>query len=209
MRFSLIPKEEKFFDLLEEASSNLIEASHELSAFMQQVEHRDQRAPLLKDLERKGDVMTHEILKKINRSFTTPLEREDIHSLASNMDTILDAMESLANRIMIFRLTDLTPVCLELCNILIEAASEIDKAVKFLRTMRNLEELEACCAQINRLESRSDTLTRNAVAELFDHPPDNVLDLIRWKEIYERLEDALDLCSRTASVIEMILVKNA
>lgn len=209
MRFSFIPKEEKFFDILEEASSNLIDGSRELSAFMLHAEDREQRAPIIKDLERKGDVTTHEILRKINRSFTTPLEREDIHALATRIDKVLDAIESLANRITIFKLRDLTGVCMELGNVLIEAVSEIDKAVKFLRDMKNIEELEACCAQINRLESRADTLSRKAVAELFDKPPSDVLELIKWKEIYERLEDALDLCARVADVIEAILVKNA
>ncbi|MFA5863247.1 MAG: DUF47 family protein [Phycisphaerae bacterium] len=208
MRFSFIPKEEKFFELLEEASANMISTSHALAEFMREANTRDQKAPIIKDFERKGDVITHEILRKINRSFSTPLEREDIHALASNMDKVLDAMESLANRISIFRIKEMTPICMDLCNILIEAVEEIHKAVKYLPNMKNLEELEACCAQIGRLESRSDTVTRHAVGELFDNPRD-VLELIKWKEIYERFETALDLCSKVAGVIEAILVKNA
>jgi predicted phosphate transport protein (TIGR00153 family) len=210
MRFSLIPKEEKFFDLLEDASANMIEASHALADFLKDVSSREQKAPIIKDFERKGDVMTHEILRKINRSFSTPLEREDIHALASNMDKILDAMESLANRLIIFRIQEMRPMGFDLCKILIEAIAEIDKAVRHMRSMKNLEEMEACCAQIARLESRSDTLTRQAVGELFDHAkPEDTLEIIKWKEIYERFETALDKCSRVAGVIEMILVKNA
>lgn len=208
MRFSFIPKEEKFFQLLEEASENMIHTSHALADFLQDVKTRDQKGPVLKDFERKGDVFTHEILRKINRSFSTPLEREDIHALASNMDKVLDAMESLANRVTIFKIKEITPVAMDLCNILIEAVEEINKAVKYLSSMRNLEELEACCSQIGRLESRSDTVSRQAVGELFDNPSD-VLTLIKWKEIYERFEGALDLCSKVAGVIEAILVKNA
>lgn len=208
MRFSLIPKEERFFDLLEDASANLIESSQALADFLKDVPSREQKAPIMKDYERKGDVMTHEILRKINRSFSTPLEREDIHSLASNMDKVLDAMESLSNRIIIFKIKEITPIGMELCNILIEAIKEIDKAVRFLRNMKNLEEMEACCAQIARLESRSDTVTRQAVGELFDRASDPI-ELVKWKEIYERFETALDKCSRVAGIIEMILVKNA
>ncbi len=208
MRFSFIPKEEKFFELLEEASSNMISASQSLAEFLRDVNTREQKAPIIKDFERKGDVITHEILRKINRSFSTPLEREDIHALASNMDKVLDAVESLANRIMTFKLKEVTPVCMDLCTILIDAVKEIHKAVKYLPTLKDLEELEACCAQIGRLESRSDALSRQAVGELFEKPND-VLDLIKWKEIYERFEGALDLCSKVAGVIEMILVKNA
>jgi len=208
MRFSFIPKEEKFFDLLEDASSNVITASHALADFLRDVNTRDQRAPIIKDYERKGDVITHEILRKINRSFSTPLEREDIHALASNMDKVLDAIESLVNRVSIFRIKEVTPVCMDLCNILIEATEEIHKAVKYLPTLKNLEELEACCAQIARLESRSDTVTRQAVGVLFDNPQD-IVELIKWKEIYERFEGALDLCSKVAGIIEAILVKNA
>jgi uncharacterized protein Yka (UPF0111/DUF47 family) len=208
MKFSFIPKEEKFFQFLEEASANMINTSHALEDFLRDVSGREQKAPILKDFERKGDVFTHEILRKINRSFSTPLEREDIHALASNMDKVLDAMESLANRITIFKIKEVTPVCMELCNILIEAIEEINKAVKYLSSMKNLEELEACCAQIARLESRSDTVSRQAVGELF-HDPTDVVSLIKWKEIYERFEGALDLCSKVAGVIEAILVKNA
>jgi len=208
MRFSFIPKEEKFFELLEDASVNMITASPALADFLRDPNTRDQRAPIIKDFERKGDVITHEILRKINRSFSTPLEREDIHALASNMDKVLDAIESLVNRISIFKIKAVTPVCMDLCNILIEATEEINKAVKYLPTLKNLEELEACCAQIARLESRSDTVSRQAVGELFDNPKD-VIDLIKWKEVYERFEGALDLCSKVAGVIEAILVKNA
>ena len=208
MRFSFIPKEEKFFELLEEASANMINTANGLSDFLKDVSTREQKAPIIKDFERKGDVITHEILRKINRSFTTPLEREDIHALASNMDKVLDAIESLTNRITIFKIKEATPICMDLCNILIEAVEEINKAVKYLPNMKNLEELEACCAQIARLESRSDTVTRHAVSDLFDNPRD-ILELIKWKEVYERFETALDLCSKVASVIEAILVKNA
>jgi uncharacterized protein Yka (UPF0111/DUF47 family) len=208
MRFSFIPKEEKFFELLEEASANMMATSRSLSEFMRNPDSREQKASIIKDYERKGDVFTHEILRKINRSFSTPLEREDIHSLASNLDKVVDAMESLGNRVLIFRIKDMTPIGLELCDILLEAVVEIDKAIKLLKLLKDIEELEACCAQIARLESRSDMVTRRAVSELFDHPGD-VLELIKWKEIYERFETALDRCSRVAGVIEMIVVKNA
>jgi uncharacterized protein len=208
MWFSFIPKEEKFFELLKEASANMISTANALSEFLRDVDTREQNALIIKDFERKGDVITHEILKKINRSFSTPLEREDIHALAANIDKVVDAMESLANRITIFKLREVTSVCMDLCNILIEAVKEIDKAVKYLSSMKNLEELEACCAQVARLESRSDTVTRHAVGGLFENPKD-VFDLIKWKEIYERLEGALDLCSKVAGIIEAILVKNA
>jgi len=208
MRFSFIPKDEKFFELLEDASANILSTVHALAGFLQEVSTREQKGPIIKDFERKGDVITHEILRKINRSFSTPLDREDIHTLASNLDKVLDAIESLANRIMIFKLKEVTPVCMDLCKIFIEAVEEINKAVKYLPSMKKLEELEACCAQIGRLESRSDTVSRQAVGELFENPKD-VLELIKWKEIYERFEGALDLCSKVAGVIEAILVKNA
>ena len=178
MRFSLIPKEERFFDLLEDASANLIEASHALADFLKDVSTREQKAPIMKDFERKGDVMTHEILRKINRSFSTPLEREDIHALALNMDKVLDAMESLSNRVIIFKIQEMTPIGMELCNLLIEAIKEIDKAVHFMRSLKNVEELEACCAQIARLYSLSYTVTRQAVYDLFDHSTDP-FDLIK------------------------------
>ena len=148
--------------------------------------------------------MTHEIFERLNRTFITPLEREDIHQLASNLDDVLDAVEAIGSRIVLFKVGKPSPEALRMATILTECASQIEKAVDSLKNMNNLMSFTV---EINRLENEADAISRQVTAELFSGRHD-LLDVLRWKEIFGRLEGAADKCEDVANAIESIVVKS-
>jgi len=164
----------------------------------------DERAKQLKDIEHRADVVTHEIFERLNRTFITPLEREDIHQLASNLDDVLDAVEAIGARIVLFRVGKPTPEAMRMATILTECATQIHDAVD---NLKNLNNLMSFTVEINRLENEADAISRQVTADLFSGRHD-LLDVLRWKEIYGRLEGAADKCEDVANAIESIVVKS-
>ena len=208
MAFSFIPKDEKFFDLLEEASENMIKAAH---AFRTLVTHWAPDSPqfeLIRDLEHQGDRMTHEMMDKLNRSFITPIDREDIHALASELDDVIDILHATTDRMQLFRIQSTSPHLVKMADVIVRATEVVGKAVKSLRDMSHTRRTLDFCIEANRLENEGDALLKEALGELFLNPKD-VLEVIKWKEIYEATEYATDKCEDIANVIEGIVVKNA
>jgi len=206
--FSLIPKEEKFFDILEEASDNAIKAA---TAFRELVTTWSPQSPnvkLIRDLEHEGDRMTHELIDKLNRTFITPLDREDIHALATELDDVVDIIQSTMDRMLLFRIQSTTPELVKMVEVLVQGTEVIGKAIKSLRDMSHTRRTLDFCIEANRLENEGDACLKQALEKLFDNPKD-VLNVIIWKEIYEAAEFATDKCEDIANVIEGIIVKNA
>jgi predicted phosphate transport protein (TIGR00153 family) len=164
----------------------------------------EERSKQLKDIEHRADVVTHEIFERLNRTFITPLEREDIHQLASNLDDVLDAVEAIGARIVLFQVRSPSPEALRMAQILTECAAQIEQAVDNLKNMNNLITFTL---EINRLENEADSISRQVTADLFSGRHD-LLDVMRWKEIYGRLEGAADKCEDVANAIESIVVKS-
>ncbi len=201
---SLFPKQEDFFTLFRRQAELARKGADLLHEMMQRFDRLDERAQELKAVEHEADGVTHELFAKLNRSFVTPLEREDIHDLASGLDDVLDAVEAIGTRLVLFKIPHSTPAALELTRVIAAAAAQIEEAVDHLRDSGGLL---GHTVEINRLENEADNLSRHAVADLFSGAHD-LLDVMRWREIYGRLEGAADKCEDVANTLEAIVLKN-
>ena len=202
--FSLFPREEDFFVLFRKQAALVREGCDQLHDMVSSFDRLEERSKQLKDVEHRADVVTHEIFERLNRTFITPLEREDIHQLASNLDDVLDAVEAIGARLLLFQVGRPAPEALRMAKILTECATQIEQAVDNLKNMNNLISFTV---EINRLENEADTIARHVTADLFSGKHD-LLDVMRWKEIYGRLEGAADKCEDVANAIESIVVKS-
>jgi len=202
--FSLFPKEEDFFLLFRRQAALVRECCGQLHEMMESFDRIEERAREMKDIEHRADLVTHEVFERLNRTFITPLEREDIHALASGLDDVVDAAEAIASRIVLFGIKAPTPEAIRLTAILAECGRQIEAAVENLRNMNNLM---AFTIEINRLENEADGISRQVVADLFSGRHE-ILDVLRWKELYGRLESAADQCEDVANAIESIVLKS-
>ncbi len=202
--FSLFPKQEDFFDLFKKQGAEVRRGCDLLLDMMEHFEDLENKATRLKDVEHQGDLITHELFEKLNRTFITPLEREDIHDLASGLDDVLDAVEAIGTRLVLFRVTRVTPEAIKLARIIVQCGNQVEQAVAHLKDFKNLM---AFTIELNRLENEADVISRNAVADLFNGGYDPI-DVLRWKELYGRLEAATDLSEDVANTIESIVLKN-
>jgi predicted phosphate transport protein (TIGR00153 family) len=202
--FSLFPKDENFFALFKKQAAVVHEGCHELHEMMLKFDRLEARASRLKEIEHQGDLVTHEVFERLNRTFITPLEREDIHDLASGLDDVLDSVEAIASRVVLFNVKESKPEAIQLCSILDDCGRQIEQAVSHLQDFKGLM---AFTIELNRLENQADVISRHVVADLFSGKHD-VMDVLRWKELYGRLESAADQCEDVANVIEAIVLKS-
>ena len=204
--FGLIPKDTKFFAMFKEMTWNIIEGAELLKDLMDNFEDPVGSQRRIKDVEHKGDQQTHDIIKKLNKSFITPLDREDIYALSAALDDILDLIDASAQRIVMYNVEKPTPEAKELAFLILKSCQIIDKGVSLLGG--KLEHISECCVEVNALENEADRVCREAVSRLFDEEKDPI-QLIKWKEIYETLERATDKCEDAANILESVVVKNA
>jgi predicted phosphate transport protein (TIGR00153 family) len=204
--FGLIPKDEKFFVMFKEMTTTIIEGAQLLKDLMDHFEDPQLSQKLIKDVEHKADHLTHDIIKKLNKSFITPLDREDIYALSGALDDILDLIDASAQRIVMYNVDKPTPAAKELAFLILKSCQAIDKAVALLGG--KLEPIAEYCMEVNSLENEADRVCREAVSQLFDEEKDPI-QLIKWKEIYETLERATDKCEDAANILESVVVKNA
>ncbi len=202
--FSLFPREEDFFKLFRRQSAFAKQAANLLHEMAERFDNLEERARALKAVEHEADQVTHELMARLNKTFITPLEREDIHDLASNLDDVVDAVEALASRLVLFRVPKVTPEAIQLTGIIVASTEQIDQAVTHLK---NSTELMPYLVEVNRLENEADGISRQVMADLFSGRHD-VLDVLRWREIYGRLENAADKCEDVADTIEAIVLKS-
>jgi predicted phosphate transport protein (TIGR00153 family) len=203
----IFPKEIDFFEIFDKAASNLTKATSLLVSLMENFDNLEARAKEIYEVEQDGDMLTHDIMKKLNRSFITPIDREDIHALASRIDDILDLVWGGVDRMIVFKIAAPTQEAVELAKDLHQTTEVLQKTIKELRA-KNYSHVQEHCIEINRLENRIDRTFRDALGKLFDDMKDPML-IIKWKEIYEHLEDASDRCEDVANVLEGIVLKNA
>jgi predicted phosphate transport protein (TIGR00153 family) len=205
MRF--FPKEIDFFEIFDRAALNLTKAATLLVALMENFDNIEQRAKEIYETEQEGDILTHEIMKKLNKTFITPIDREDLHALASSLDDVVDLIWASVDRLSVFKLTEPTKEVIVMSKDLLMTAEVIHKAIHKLKE-KNYPYVQEYCIEINRLENRIDRAFRDALGSLFDKIKDPIL-IIKWKEIYEHLEDASDKCEDVANVLEAIVLKYA
>ncbi|MBI4209152.1 MAG: DUF47 domain-containing protein [Deltaproteobacteria bacterium] len=209
MGFSLIPREKVFFDLFERASHTLTEASALLVQTMENFNQVAESARRMERLEHNADQITHEIMARLNRTFITPFDREDIHRLASALDDVVDFIEATTERFILFKVDSITPHAQELSKVIHQQAQEIDRVMPKLRRLDHGNVMPHCI-EINRLENVADRIVRAALAELFQNKNGaNSIEVIKWKELYDLLESATDKGEEVAVVIESIVLKNA
>jgi predicted phosphate transport protein (TIGR00153 family) len=205
VKFKLFPHHENFFDLFSRQGAIVREGCVMLQEMLTRFDNLEDRAKKLKDVEHRGDLVTHEIFERLNRTFITPLEREDIHALASGLDDVLDSVEAIGHRLVIFKIQASTPAAVQLAEIISKSSEQIEQAVNNLKDFKNLM---GFTIEINRLENEADAISRQAVADLFSGNHE-VMDVLRWKEIYGRLENAADQCEDIANTIETIVIRNS
>lgn len=204
MIFGLLPKEEAFFDLFKQAAHNVIEGSRLLKELMEDYTNVPQKIERIKEVEHIGDGITHDIALRLNQTFLTPLDREDIHDLASALDDILDAVEAVADRFAIYKIAHPTESAIRLGDILYRAAVAVGRGVDHIAMSH--EEVKEFTVQVNSLENEADRVSRDVISELFEKET-NPIAVIKWKEIYETFEEGTDRCEDVANVIERIVLK--
>lgn len=201
----LFKKDEKFFKIFGQMTVYILEAAEILSTMVRNPEaDLALLAARIKDLEHKGDELTHTVIDELNKTFITPIDREDIHDLSAALDDVLDLIDSTAIRIVLFRITEPIREVPEMCAVLLSQAMEIGAAVSNLQDNDHVVER---CIEINRLEHDGDRLFQSAIASLFDEVKDPI-EVIKRKEIIETLETATDKAEDVANVLESIVVKN-
>ncbi len=203
----IFPRDERFFDLLQRAAENGCASSHQLVRLMVEYKSPQTVALRIKDLEHQGDEITHELIRKLDQTFVTPLDREDIHTLAHVIDDVVDLIEAVADRLVIFKIPQPTPEAQELARLIHQAMEEICRGVALLGAKGN-EIIYKHCIEIKRIEGMADQLNRQAIAQLFEQERDP-LAVIKWNEIYALLEEATDRCEDVANILESVVLKHA
>jgi predicted phosphate transport protein (TIGR00153 family) len=205
MLFGLIPREEAFFELFKKAAHNMIEGSRLLKEMMENFHSPVEQAKRIKDVEHIGDGITHDIAMRLNQTFITPIDREDIHDLASALDDILDVTEAIADRFVLYKVAKPTDMAIKLANILYQASVAVGDAVDRLGMAHPA--VTECGVQVNSLENEADRVSRDAISALFEKEHDPMV-VIKLKEIYEGFEAGTDRCEDVANILERIALKH-
>jgi uncharacterized protein Yka (UPF0111/DUF47 family) len=195
-----------FFEYFERHADLTIAAAKEFLALAESAENIAGRARRIKEIEHEADVVTHQCLEAWHRTTRWPTRREEVHRLITGMDDIVDYIEASSDRVSLYELTSMTAECIDLARVLVRSTEEIKIALGELRYVRGDRKLLDRCIEINRLENEADSILRNAVARLFKGSKDPVM-MIKWKEIYENLENATDCCEDVANIIEGIVLE--
>jgi predicted phosphate transport protein (TIGR00153 family) len=212
MRFlsALMPRETRFFDLFDRHGSLIVEGSSAIVELVRDYEDTARRAQLIQrigDIERSADKITHETVTVLHATFITPFDRNDIHRLISSMDDVLDLMQDAAESMHLFDIQTLPPASLKMAELLQSCCTRVHTGVGLLRSMDNAARALALTEEIDQLESEADAVSRDGISRLFREEQD-VRQLIKHKNVYEYLEDAIDKCQDVANVIESVVVEN-
>ena len=200
----LIPRDEKFFPMFNDVARILCECADLVAQIFASPERLDELATQVKSLEHRADGITHDVMMRIDRSFVTPLDREDIHLLTSRLDDVIDLLDGTVRRAQMFHVTEAPPHAARLADVLKRAADLIETAVKNMKKPRMMVEYTR---RMKALEEEGDAIYAEAVGDLFRGSPD-ALHVIKWKEMYDKLEEAIDQCDDVSNVLESIALKN-
>ncbi len=204
-RFSLLPRDRTFFDLFIEAGKNTVNAAHLLDQMMEQWPEAGSLSRQIVEAENEGDRITHEIVKRLNSTFVTPIDREDIYGLATQMDDIVDFTEEAADFLGLYQIEAPMEQAGALTKVLVAACEQLAMG---LENLRDFKDLDKYWIEIHRLENEGDRISRDAVASLFSNGIDPMV-VIRWKDIFAVLEEAIDATETAAQILEGIVIKNS
>lgn len=201
----LIPRDQEFFTLFDDLAGHLSSSARLLKELFDQPKLLQEKVRAIKEVEHKADQLTHEINSRIDRSFVTPIDREDIHEMSTRLDDVIDLMDGTARRVETFHVGNIREPAVKLSALLVQAAEHLQKGVTGIRRPRDVQ---ACAIEVKRIEEEADAVYHAAVGQLFVGNPDP-LDVIKWKEIYDRLEQGVDSCMAVVNVLQSISIKNA
>lgn len=204
----LSPKEEKFYKLFDEFSNIVCEATSALKDFTYDVSNAEVKFREIEEIEHRGDKQLHDIMEALNKTFITPIDREDIYAIAKELDDIVDFVEATASRFVLFNVTETTDYAKTLADKIEMCGKSVITLMKELRNMKNNKNLTASIIEINRLEDEGDADFRVAVRSLFTNSVPE-LEVLKWREIYELYEQTLDACEDLADIVEGIVMKHA
>lgn len=204
--FRLLPKEEKYFDMFNNLAAEMKESAKLLQKLFADFDCRTECAEQIKVVEHKCDVITHNIVKRLNKTFITPIDREDIHELASGLDDVVDAIDNIARRTLLYRVPHSTEHARKMTDVMVRLADHLQRAVSALGN--NGDQVLQDCIAIHGLENEGDAYHHQAVEKLFAEETDPIT-IIKMKEIYEKMERMIDKCEDVANVLEAIVLKNA
>ncbi len=208
-KFSFIPREEKFFDFFEQSAQNMVQAAQELKSLIDAWDNVEEKVSVITELEHRGDMITHQIMAQLHRTFVTPFDREDIALLGHALDDVTDFIHAAADAMLLYKVDCPGQRARELADIIVQAANEVARVMPWLRRRgAELKQVLPPCVEINRLENMADRVYRSALAELFEDSTD-MAQVIKWREIYEYMESATDRCEDVANVLEGVALKHA
>ena len=207
----LMPREERFHVLLERDTQNLLSAARLFQeiANAPTLDERRVKTVQLKALEHDGDQITRQVFEALNSTFITPLDREDIRSLGKDLDDILDYLESVAQSLVLFEMTEVTEAMSQFARILVEMTREIDKASGLVWDLTNQKQIQESIVRISELENQGDALYATVIAQLFTSGGRDAIEILKWKLIYDGLEEACDACKDYTHVLGNVVIKNA
>jgi uncharacterized protein len=210
-RLRLIPQDARFFDLFNRSAQNTLDGARLLDDLMNNYVDIERKARHLKDIEHTGDEITHEVFGALNRTFVTPIDRDDISNLASSVDDVIDWIEEIGRRIHLYRVDEPTTIARQFSRVILEQAEQIARAVPLLENRRRADELQRYTQEIHRLENEADDLLASAIAHLYDGVTTvpELIKAMRWNDLYQLLEDATDKSEDVATVLSNIALKNA
>ena len=209
VKFPLTPRDMGFYNLFEQDTSNLVAAAEMLVDLFDNYENVEAKARQLKDLEHKGDTITHDIIQRLHRTFVTPIDREDITLLANSLDDVMDLIEAAGRTTHLYGIAQPTERARQLARIVARVTHKLNEAMPCLRRHDQFPRIIKQCVEINTLENEADDVQHTALAELFEVCHLNACEVIKWREIYEHLENATDRGEDVANVLEGIVLKYA
>jgi len=205
--FSLIPREDAFFTFFEEAAANLLKGARIFSVLPKDSSELKEQVDLIREIEHLGDAITQKTIDRVNRTFVTPIDREDIYALISRLDTVLDWIDQASSLFVMYKLKDTPQEIYRMGEILVKACEAVQGAVASLRDSKKWNQAVAICRGIREQEKLGDQMIREGLGSLFEKEKDPIR-IIKWKEVYEDLENALDAAEDVANVIEGIVIKS-
>lgn len=207
--FSLFPRDEQFYDYFEQAAQNIVSGAQALADLLDDYQNVERKIERIRELEHVGDTLTHQVWEQLHKTFVTPIDREDIASIVERLDDVMDYIDEAALSLQTYRITHPTERSRELAHIIVRATTEVEMAISLLRKRSDLRKILPLTVEINRLENEGDYVYRHALAELFEEAQEDITAIIKWREIYEHLETAIDRCEDVANVLEGVVLKHA
>jgi predicted phosphate transport protein (TIGR00153 family) len=204
----LLPREETFFDVFEQAADNVHEGAKALLDLVENYTDVPAKTNRIKDLEHKGDSLTHQTIERLNKTFITPIDREDIHRIATRLDDVLDLIDTAVDRMALYKIAKPIDDVVAIARALVRGTELIARAMREVRDLRNTARIQERCVDIHTVENDADKIASHALAALFENNM-SPLDVIKWKDIIEDLEAATDRCEDVANTLEAVMLKQA